>query len=82
MSGAATRRISADGSDEVDISLVGDFAPWDAEAIIDAGERCLKTCPALVCPALQPQGCMQVIYFLPELDCLTASCTLRNQGVF
>ncbi|CAL8469391.1 g8932 [Coccomyxa elongata] len=38
VSGAATRRISADGSDEVDISLVGDFAPWDAEAIIDAGE--------------------------------------------
>ena len=44
MSGAATRRISADGSDEVDISLVGDFAPWDEGAMIDAGECLFLHC--------------------------------------
>ena len=39
LSGPASRRISADGTDEMDISLVGDFAAWVEESITSSGER-------------------------------------------
>lgn len=42
LSGPATRRISADGSDEVDISLVGDFGAWVEESMSSSGE-CLHS---------------------------------------
>lgn len=39
LSGPASRRISADGTDEMDISLVGDFAAWVEESITSSGEH-------------------------------------------
>ncbi|EIE21630.1 hypothetical protein COCSUDRAFT_56833 [Coccomyxa subellipsoidea C-169] len=42
LSGPANRRVSADGSDEVDISLVGDFAAWVEESATGSGQTPLE----------------------------------------
>ncbi len=44
LSGPANRRVSADGSDEVDISLVGDFAAWVEESATGSGEHLHISC--------------------------------------